>query len=88
MKKRTKKLLLCWLTWSARPQRTEESAGDLVTDHHLNIWDAMIFAAAAEAGCDVLLSEDMQDGFLWGGVRVISPFQPGGWAQLQALVGE
>ncbi len=62
-------------------------ACDLATDHQLGIWDAVIFAAAAEAGCSVLLSEDMQDGFLWGGVRVIDPFQPEGWARVQALVG-
>jgi predicted nucleic acid-binding protein len=62
-------------------------AGDLATDHRLNIWDAVIFAAAAEAGCNALLSEDMQDGFLWGGVRIINPFQPAGWMQLQTLVG-
>ncbi len=62
-------------------------AGDLVTDHHLNIWDAVIFSAAAEAGCGMLLSEDMQDGFLWGGVRVVNPFQTAGWAQLHSLIG-
>jgi predicted nucleic acid-binding protein len=61
-------------------------ATDLATDHRLGIWDAVIFAAAAEAGCSVLLSEDMQHGFLWGGVQVINPFQSAGWTQLQALV--
>jgi predicted nucleic acid-binding protein len=49
---------------------------DLATDHQFTIWDAVILAAAAEAGCRVLLSEDMQDGFAWGGVTIVNPFAP------------
>lgn len=37
--------------------------------HGFAIWDAIILAAASEAGCRILLSEDMQDGFTWGGVH-------------------
>jgi len=33
-----------------------------------------MLAAAAEAGCRLLLSEDLQEGFTWGGVRVVNPF--------------
>jgi predicted nucleic acid-binding protein len=33
-------------------------------------------AAAGEAGCRLLLSEDLQDGFVWGGVTVVNPFAP------------
>jgi len=62
-------------------------AGDLVTDHKLNVWDAVIFAASAEAGSRLLLSEDMQDGFSWGGVTLINPFHPAGLARMQALIG-
>ena len=50
------------------------AALDLATDHQLSIWDAVILAAAAEAGCRLLLSEDLQDGFTWGGVTVVNPF--------------
>jgi predicted nucleic acid-binding protein len=50
------------------------SATDLAVDHKINIWDAVIFAAAAEAGCRLLLSEDLQEGFTWGGVTVVNPF--------------
>jgi predicted nucleic acid-binding protein len=42
--------------------------------HHLQTFDAVIFAAAAVAGCEFLYSEDMQDGFEWNGVRVVNPF--------------
>jgi len=50
------------------------AALDLAADHGLNIWDAVIVAAAAEAGCRLLLSEDLQDGFTWRGVTVANPF--------------
>lgn len=50
------------------------SAMDLVSAHQLQTWDAAILAAAADAGCRVLLSEDLQDGFTWSGVTVVNPF--------------
>ena len=50
------------------------SATDLAVDHRIGIWDAVMLAAAAEAGCRLLLSEDLQDGFNWGGVTVVNPF--------------
>ena len=45
------------------------AATDLAVDRDLSIWDAVILAAAADAGCRLLLSEDMQDGFAWRGLR-------------------
>jgi len=50
------------------------AAADLATDHQLTIWDAVILSAAAEAGCRLLLSEDLQEGFTWKGVTVTNPF--------------
>ncbi len=50
------------------------AAADLATDHRLGIWDAVILSAAAEAGCRLLLSEDLQEGFTWKGVSVANPF--------------
>ena len=50
------------------------AATDLAADHNLGIWDAIILSAAAEAGCRLLLSEDLQDGFTWNGVTVTNPF--------------
>lgn len=49
-------------------------AADLAADHRLGIWDAVILAAAAEAGCRLLLSEDLHDGFTWSGLTVVNPF--------------
>ena len=62
------------------------AATDLVTDHGLGIWDAVILAAAAHAGCRLLLSEDLQEGFTWGGVTVANPFASPRHALLQSLI--
>jgi len=37
-------------------------------------WDALIVEAALSAGCTRLLSEDMQDGREFDGMRVVNPF--------------
>jgi predicted nucleic acid-binding protein len=51
-------------------------AGDLAVAHQLGFWDSTILSAAADARCRLLLSEDLQDGFTWGGVTVVNPFSP------------
>jgi predicted nucleic acid-binding protein len=43
--------------------------------HRLSWWDSLIVAAAQLQGCAVLLSEDMQDGAVYGDVTVRSPFK-------------
>lgn len=50
------------------------AAANLAADHHLGIWDAIILCTAARAGCRLLLSEDLQNGFTWSGVTVVNPF--------------
>ncbi len=50
------------------------SAMEVSSQHRLRTWDAIIMAAAASAGCRLLLSEDLQDGFTWNGVTVANPF--------------
>jgi predicted nucleic acid-binding protein len=58
----------------------------LATDHRLGIWDAVILAASAQAGCRLLLSEDLQDGFTWSGLTVTNPFSSSPHALLSALL--
>ena len=58
---------------SASEARTVLAATDLVVDHKLQFWDALIVTAAAEAGCSLLLSEDMQHGFVTRGLTIINP---------------
>jgi len=59
---------------------------DLALGHELQIFDAVILAAAAEAQCSLLLSEDMHDGFTWHGVTVANPFKPNPHVLLQLLL--
>ncbi len=40
----------------------------------LSFWDSLILASAAKLGCGVVLSEDLNAGQDYGGVRVVNPF--------------
>ena len=42
----------------------------------ISFWDAMIVHSAAEMGCAVLYSEDLNPGQEYSGIRVENPFQP------------
>ncbi len=64
------------------------AAIDLATDHQLGIWDAVILSAASQSGCRLLLSEDFQHGFTWGGVTVVDPFASTPHPLLTALLEE
>ncbi len=56
-------------TWTAF-----QSALDLASTHDLRIWDALILSVAAECQCRLLLTEDLQPGFVWRGVTVVNPY--------------
>ena len=59
--------------------KTHEAGLVLAERYGFSIFDAMIVASALHAGCDTLLSEDMQDGMtLEEGVRIINPFRVAG----------
>jgi predicted nucleic acid-binding protein len=53
---------------------THEHAIALARDHGFSFYDALIVAAALEAGCDTLFTEDMQDGRVLGGLTIRNPF--------------
>lgn len=53
-------------------------AMEVTTAHQFALWDAIMLAAAAQAGCRLLLSEDMHDGFIWRGVTLRNPFVSAG----------
>lgn len=54
---------------------TIEGAWRLQESYSLSWWDALIVAAAQEAGCSYLLTEDLNDGQLLDGVRVVDPLR-------------
>jgi predicted nucleic acid-binding protein len=47
----------------------------LARDRELSIFDALIVAAAQEAGCQLLMSEDLQHGQKFGTLTVENPFR-------------
>lgn len=53
---------------------THEAALALARDHSLAFYDALIVAAALEAGCDTLFIEDMQHGRKFGDLTIVNPF--------------
>lgn len=73
------------------PATTSEiigAAAELARVHHMQLWDAVVCAASAAAGAKVLLSEDMQDGRVVGGLRIVNPFELANAAAIEALFGE
>jgi len=47
-------------------------------ESRISFWDALIVVAAQAGGCEEIWTEDLQDGQVFEGVKVVNPF-----AQLQ-----
>jgi predicted nucleic acid-binding protein len=83
---------LAILSWRDAFALLETSAGamlaatDVVVNHQVGFWDAVILCVAAEADCHLLLSEGMQDGFIWQGVTIVNPFARSKHPLLKALL--
>ncbi|MGH7727761.1 MAG: PIN domain-containing protein [Vulcanimicrobiaceae bacterium] len=65
---------------------TVVAAADISAGHELGIWDAVMLSASSAAGCRLFLSEDLHQGFTWGGVTVVNPFARSRHALLEALL--
>lgn len=65
-----------FMLWKVFAPTAEDvvTAIGLRTQAKIGFWDAMIVLAAAESGCDVLWTEDLDDGQLLRGVRIRNPF--------------
>lgn len=63
-------------TLSVEPMtlETQIHATALSRRHQIDIYDATILAAAQQAGCDVLYTEDLQHGATIAGVEVRNPY--------------
>lgn len=65
-----------FLAW--RPQPIDEAllqrAREIEQRYRLSWWDSMVVAAAQLQDCALLLTEDMQNGAVFGAVTVRSPF--------------
>jgi predicted nucleic acid-binding protein len=87
---RARAAILSWRDAFAVAPTTEFAmiaAADLAADHRLGIWDSVMISVAAEGGCRLLLSEDLQDGFSWRGVTIANPFAASRHPLLAALLG-
>ena len=51
------------------------AAWDIEDRYGFHFWDALVVAAAHSAGCDTLLTEDLQHGQDLDGLRVVNPFE-------------
>lgn len=69
-----------WLEgWLLRPvgsltSRTFLSALSLHQRYQVSHWDALILAAAKEANCETLYTEDLQNGQIYDGITAVDPF--------------
>ncbi len=64
------------------------AALDLNVSQRTGFWDGLLLATAEQAGCTLLLSEDMHDGMKFGGLTVRNPFAGPALAEdIRKLVG-
>lgn len=67
------------MTWQPYPIDVDliERAHFLERRYKLSWWDSLIVSAAQAQACAILLTEDMQDGAEYGGVKMRNPFLVG-----------
>lgn len=70
---------------AATTDRVVAEALTMAQQHNFQIWDAVIWAAARQAGATVLFTEDLQHGFSADGMRALNPFALDA-ASLQAAI--
>jgi predicted nucleic acid-binding protein len=75
--KATREVVADYLTWQIVVNSGDSilEALELETRYQISFWDALVIHAAQSAGTQVLYSEDLSDGQLYGAVRVINPFR-------------
>ena len=58
---------------AVRPEWTLRAI-DIMGQHGLQFYDSLLLAAAESAGCDEILTEDLNDGQVYCGITAINPF--------------
>jgi len=80
MNKRRKIIEICLVNFEACPFHgvnfgTLQKAKDLMTKYDFQIFDSLIVASALEADCNILYSEDMQNGLIVEKqLEIVNPF--------------
>jgi predicted nucleic acid-binding protein len=62
-------------------------AAELARAHRVQVWDAVVCAASVAAGAKVLMTEDMQDGRMIEGMRLINPFAAANDETINVVLG-
>jgi predicted nucleic acid-binding protein len=78
-----------WLTAFRCAPASPGAVRRALTDARLgraSYWDALLVATADEIGCNVVLTEDLTDGAIFGGITVHHPFAPSGGLTERASV--
>jgi predicted nucleic acid-binding protein len=73
----TREIVADYLAWTVVANSGESilEAIDLEARYRISFWDALVLQAAHTAGADILYSEDLSDGQVYGSVRVINPLR-------------
>ncbi len=68
--------LRAWMRFPVQDQTRQILFAALQTKvrYQISYWDAAVIEAAKMLGCHTLLTEDLNDGQDYGGVRVVNPF--------------
>ena len=73
----TRRIIEDFLDWEIIVNTTESVLGalEIESQHGVSFWDALIIYAAQAAGAEILYSEDLSDGQMFGSVRVVNPLR-------------
>lgn len=76
-KARARELVRAHANWVVSPTTSETviRATELSESAEIGFWDALIVAAAEQSGAETLYSEDLNDGQVIAGVRVVNPLR-------------
>jgi predicted nucleic acid-binding protein len=55
-------------------ETNSDEALTMMAAGRLSYWDGMLVTAARDAGCRIMLSEDMHDGARFGELEIVNPF--------------
>lgn len=82
-------LVCIWLEVFETVSATESifiDAIEVVEEHNISFWDAMLWATVRHHRCSALISEDMQDGRRLLGVEFINPFSLDAKTRLESFL--
>ena len=59
---------------AVKPEWTREAVR-LMRRYDVQFFDSLLLVAAQESGCDEILTEDLNDGQMYGSVKAVNPFK-------------